>query len=48
MPQAGIENSGKVCPVSEVFRLQDTAELKAAEGKYDNISAVVARMEGEQ
>ena len=44
---AGIENSGKVCPVSEVFRLQNTAELKEAEGKYDNPSVVLERMQAE-
>ena len=34
----GVEGSGKVCSVAEVFRYQNTAELKAAEGKYDNVS----------
>jgi len=41
---AGVEGSGKVCPVAEVFRYQNTAELKTAEGMYESPDAVLARM----
>eukprot|EP00656_Telonema_subtile_P004682 TRINITY_DN1212_c0_g1_i2.p1 TRINITY_DN1212_c0_g1~~TRINITY_DN1212_c0_g1_i2.p1 ORF type:complete len:336 (-),score=108.01 TRINITY_DN1212_c0_g1_i2:106-1113(-) len=33
-----------ICTVGEVFRLQNTGELKQAEGKYDNKDAIAARM----
>lgn len=33
-----------IVPVSEVFRIQNTSELKEAENKYDNPEAVEARM----
>jgi len=32
----GVEGEGTVVPVAEVFRLQNTAELKLAESKYEN------------
>jgi len=33
-----------IVDVAEVFRLQNTGELKEAENKYDNREAIAARM----
>jgi len=41
-----VERSGAVVPVSEVFRLQDTKELKEAEGKYEDEACILRAMDG--
>ena len=38
------EGPVQIVPVSEVFRIQNTSELKEAENKYDNPTAVAERM----
>merc|ERR1711934_119892 len=38
------EGPVQIVPVSEVFRIQNTSELKEAENKYDNPPAVAERM----
>jgi len=37
---AGVEKSGDIVSVAEVFRLQNTAELKKAEAMYENAAAI--------
>lgn len=41
---SNVENSGELVSVAEVFELQDTAELKVAENKYDNPEEIYKRM----
>lgn len=41
---AGVEKSGDIVSVAEVFRLQNTAELKTAEAKYENPTEIRKRM----
>ena len=41
---SGVEKSGEIVSVAEVFRLQDTAELKVAEAKYENPTEIHKRM----
>jgi phosphoenolpyruvate phosphomutase len=43
---AGVEKSGEIVSVAEVFRLQNTAELKEAEAMYENPTEVHKRMGG--
>jgi phosphonopyruvate decarboxylase len=40
-----VEKSGTVVPVSEVFRLQNTKELKEAEGKYEDEACILRAMD---
>merc|ERR1712216_1032237 len=39
-----VEASGEIVSVAEVFRLQNTAELKEAENKYENPAEIAKRM----
>merc|ERR1712010_97251 len=39
-----VEKSGEIVSVAEVFRLQNTAELKEAENKYENPAEIAKRM----
>jgi len=41
---AGVERSGDIVSVAEVFRLQNTAELKTAEAMYENSEEIHRRM----
>merc|ERR1711934_707588 len=41
---ASVETSGDIVSVAEVFRLQNTAELKEAENKYENPAEIAKRM----
>lgn len=41
---SNVEASGEIVSVAEVFRLQNTAELKMAENKYENPDDIRGRM----
>jgi phosphoenolpyruvate mutase len=45
---SNVESDGKVVPVSEVFRLQNTAELKEAERKYEDVATVLRAIDETQ
>lgn len=42
---ASVEGGGQVVPVSEVFRLQNTAELKTAEKRYEDVATVLRALD---